>query len=191
MNIWTAIILTFLFRLAKFALIFGAGLALAKLIEQRANLKRPLGITMVGTFIIAGAVYDLIKFMDWEYYQFTFQGLSYSAIGVRYAFSLLDRAALLFAGIGILFLNDLARRATIVLAYIQILAIPWKHPIEVFQHLSLHTQQQTLPASTQLVHAWQPWITFAFFSIFDIAIASFIIYYFSRSSTRKNFIGGA
>ena len=186
MDILTALIGTFSFRLAKFLLIFAIVFFCAS--QQRIHQKRLLSVTLVVTFIITGAIYDLIKFVDWEYYQYTFQGLSHQAIVIRYVFSLVWRAVILGIGIRLLFLDNQARKVIIVLAWVQILTVFWKHPVPVFQHLALQMQQHTMPGTTELIYPWLPWVAFLFFSIFDIIISSLIIYFFSRSLIKDNFM---
>ena len=188
MNTWVVITSTLFFRLTKFILILGAGWLLAKIIEKRLGKKRLLGITIGAILIITMSFYELIRLIDWDYYQFTFQGMSQQVIVARYIYSILWRIALLAAGVGLLYLNNKARMAVIFLAWFQILTIFWKHPLSVFKHLALYTQHETMPQAAQLVHPWIPWIGFLFFAAFDLTTAFLVIYYFNRPSTKQNFI---
>ncbi len=187
MSIWLVVICTFLFRIVKFFLIFFIFYKIIGMIEKRSGKKLLLGIKMGGLLIVSGAVYDLFKLVDWDYYLFTFQGMSSQMIVVRYVLSFLWRFILLVVGLKLLQLNEKARKSIIVMAWVQIVTIFWKHPLSVFQHLALNIQQQTMPGTTELIHPWQPWVPFVFFSIFDLVISLVIIYYFSRSSIKEQY----
>jgi hypothetical protein len=187
MNSWSAILIILAFRLLRFVFIFCIVLFLATSIQQRLGKKSLLGITIGAALIIAGAVYDLFKFTDWPYYQFTFQDWPERVILARYVFSLLWRVILLATGIGLVYLKDWARKVIILLAGLQIVGIFLKHPLGVFKHLALFNQQEVLPQSLDLIYPLQPLLMMVFFSVFDITISVLIIYYFSRPNVKENF----
>lgn len=183
MKTWTVITWTLLYRLVKLLVAFISSSLLAKTIEKRSGKKRLKGITIGAIIIVTMALYELIRLVDWNYYQFTFQGLSQQVILARYVYSISWRLAILVSGIGLLYLNERARKAIIFLACFQILTIPWKHPLFVFKHL-VFTQSHPGEA----VHPWVPWVGFLFFSAFDLITAFLVIYYFNRPLIKQEFM---
>jgi len=91
----------------------------------------------------------------------------------------------LFAGIGILFLNNTVRKMAVALGCFTVCTIYWRHPYYAF---SIYAQDIYQKANIQMVSLETfTWINVIVRYCIDIAFALGVIYYFTRPKVKEHF----
>ena len=173
------------------------------------NIKREsLLITLLAILLIYAALYKLLGFLDFDYYQFMFQQFSPRWILVRYFLSVSTRLIIILAALGIFFRNNHCRRLVLLLTIVSVLTIYWKHPFFVFKNISILTEYEAgfnqLPVGTitqglpfpqfpkdlrsyHLKYPMFPWFSMAFYDTIDLIFSFFLIYFLTRPLVKEQF----
>ncbi|MGE0268557.1 MAG: hypothetical protein AB7S78_08905 [Candidatus Omnitrophota bacterium] len=170
---------------------------------------KPRGIAVFSALLIAGSIYNLYGFLNYDYYVFMFQQMPTGMINDRFIISVGSRIAGIFIAVGLFARKETARQTLIVLFSISLLTIHWRHPFYVFENISIYSEYQrginTFPAGTildkfayplyppdmqgyKLVYPWHPKISRFFYMLIDFVFCSAFIYYFSRRRIRELFM---
>lgn len=170
---------------------------------------KPKGIVIFAFLLIAGSIYKLSGFMNYDYYVFMFQQLPSGSINDRYIMSVAYRIVGISVAVGVMAHKEWARQGLILLSIITLLTVYWKHPFSVFENISIYNEYlkgiNTLPAGTivnqfayplypsdlqgyKLVYSWNPKVSYVFFMLVDILFSSSILFYFTRKEVKKVFV---
>lgn len=157
---------------------------------------RSRGVTIFGILLIVSSLYAMTALLDFEHYKYLFCPLPEGIILLRFFISWTLRISGLICGIGILFLENTARRLALFLFLFTILTVPWKHPYFGFQNHTAYLDRlfrDTGLSSLEIMGAKMP--TFSSLSnisatlarILDSLFAAIFIYYFTRPKVKAQF----
>src|SRR5262245_22633158 len=76
--------------------------------KKRGTPKRPKALWLLGLMLLAFAGYDLLNFLDYDYYELMFTGLPKWFIITRYIFSILLRCATIYITLGVMYFHERA-----------------------------------------------------------------------------------
>lgn len=154
--------------------------------------RRSRGVTICGVALILLSLNTIIALLDFNYYLYLFQYLPKELIIFRYFISWMDRSIEFILGVGILCLNDMARKLLIATRIFIIVTIHLKHPL---QGLGNHIQHLGREGLINIKYLEAQGISFQKLTwmgtmgacAFDILIALFLIYFFTRPKIRAQF----
>jgi len=156
--------------------------------KKRGVPPRPKGFWWLGLFLLTCAAYDLLNFIDYDYYVLTFIDLPKWLIITRYIFSIILRIAIIYITLGVLYYNERARKLLIAVAVFTIVTVSWKHPYRAFETTALMTEQAWgLDTSQGLNYPQFPWISMLVYVIADILIAAVTIFCLTLPSIKALF----
>lgn len=144
--------------------------------------KRPLGVTVLASLLLAASADQAFGLMNFSYYAFSFQQLTFPFLVLRYIGSLARRLFEMVVAYGALGLKEWARKGILILGIFSLVAIPFKHPLAVFENLSSLNQAQ-FPGSQPI----NPLTGVVFFGVIDLVFYGFILFYFTRRPVRDAF----
>jgi hypothetical protein len=91
--------------------------------------RRSIGVTVFSFLLIASSIMHVHKLIvDVAWYADTYSYMPAWMILLRYSFSWLQRVLGILAAVGLLALNDAARKLAIAIGIFTILTVYWKHP---------------------------------------------------------------
>ena len=156
--------------------------------------KRPLGVIIFAILLILSTLIWSMAYLNYDYYRSTFQFLPEASIRIRYFISIINRFLVLVSAVGILFLKDIFRKIGLLLCFLTVCVMPWKHPFFTLKDLAEKATQQVLstmpPIDTltrELVLKISLWSSVAVVYIIDIGFAVAFIYYFTRPRVKALF----
>jgi len=142
--------------------------------------KIPWPVAIMAVLLISASIHKLIGLSDYEYYQFMFQQVSPQLLPFRYIVSLSLRGLGIMIGFGLLFGRELARKMAIILSFLTIILLPWKHPYAVFQNVAERTAGYfEAPAD--------PLPGFIFYTTLDLVFCLLMIFFLTRPKIKEFF----
>ena len=150
-------------------------------------------VTLIAALFLFGALYKLLGFRNYEYYQFMFQYLPEKVILYRYVLSVLLRIAVIFAAFGLLFYKEFYRKLAIGLVVLNLVTLYWKHPYRVFFNIAVWTESGSpmpFPATTgheALLYPYFPAISMIVFSLIDVVFSVFVLRVLTRPKIKSFF----
>jgi hypothetical protein len=161
------------------------------------NGRRSSGVTALAWLLIISSVMHIHKLIvDVPWYVDAYGYLPPWLIVTRYAFSWLQRCAGILAAIGLLALNDVARKLAILIGTFTILTIYWKHPYVAYKSHAEYLDRQMGPwfyeigAPAGFKIASYTTAAVILNCALDILFCSILIYFFTRRSVKKQFKPG-
>jgi len=161
--------------------------------EEAHNSSRPSGVTIFSVLIIISSLLHMRYLLEQrEIYMHIYSYLPPWLAMLRYSFSWFQRILGLTAAVGMLRLNDLARRLAIVIGSFTILTVYWKHPYTGFKIHTAYLDQHI----GYILKGWGfPDLSFSQFTLaavivaclWDICFFGFMIYYLTRPSVKAHF----
>jgi len=172
------LLLTILDYLIQFVSVLLISFFCIRYVDKKHGVKqRPMALWLIGLFLLSFAGYDLLNFMDYDYYQLMFLGLPKWLITLRYAFSIILRCATIYITLGVLYFNERARQLLIAIAIFTIVTAYWKHPYSVFENIAIMAEKAWgLNTSNGLNYPVYPWISMFVYVTADLLIAGITIY---------------
>lgn len=170
---------------------------------------RSTGVTWFGSLLVVGALLKIFFFFNYDYYRFLFQPLSDKVIFIRYLLSVLGSVLGLVCGVGVLLLRNVFRKLAIVLCFITILTVYFKHPDYVFRNVAVYIEHQYNGRSFgkeveiskegfplfkkgssiySLEHEDFPLISRGFYCAYDIVFCFTFIWFFTKRKVKEQFI---
>ncbi|MBU0469005.1 MAG: hypothetical protein KKF78_00935 [Candidatus Omnitrophica bacterium] len=170
---------------------------------------RSTGVTWFGVLLTVGALFKIFLLFNYDYYRFLFQPLSDKAIFIRYVMSIAHIFLGLICGIGILILRDVFRKIAILLCFVTVLTVYWKHPVYVFRNVAVYIEHQyngkTFGEEVEmskegyplfkkgssiyeLEYESFPLISMSFYCIYDIVFCFAFIYFFNNKKVKEQFV---
>ncbi|HLF18152.1 MAG TPA: hypothetical protein VI749_04565 [Candidatus Omnitrophota bacterium] len=144
---------------------------------------RSLSLLIICSLLATSCVYDFFNLVDYGYQRQLFLPMPEWVFQVRFCFSILLRSALIAISVGLIYRNELARKAVIAIAVFTIATIYWKHPYYVFENIAIMVEQQYFGAPIkQLQFPEFPRISMLVYIAVDLIIAGVLIYYFTLPS---------
>ena len=153
-------------------------------------------VSLVGLFIVFISTVKIASLaQNWSRYRFLLRPMPENIIWLRYAGSLGLRVLGVIAGIGILRRQEMCRRLMIGLSSLTIVALHWKHPFYSFRPAMAIAHGWMAPLAARLgeplpsleacvAGAWIPWMIVC---SLDVALSSFLIFFFTRRDISKQF----
>ncbi|MCX5680695.1 MAG: hypothetical protein NT079_00095 [Candidatus Omnitrophica bacterium] len=147
--------------------------------------KRPIGVVIFATLLIATSVIQFNFIPTYERYIVINQGFPEPIIRMRFLISYALRIIGLASGIGIFFFLNFFRQVCLGLSCFSILTIYWRHPYKAFLVYTepLYHQAQITAFSLETF----TWISVVIRWAVDIFFAAAIIYYFTRPRVIRYF----
>jgi hypothetical protein len=159
--------------------------------------KRPVGITIIGIFLIVSSLWQMLGLVNASYYWYLFRPFPGKIIMLRYVFSWLLRITGFVCGAGLLRLNENSRRLTVYLSVFAIVAVPWKHPVFGFErhaayldrllknpgHAPLIVLGVAVPSFYSLAK-----VSALCMQAWEVLCAAAFIYYLTRPEVKKLFL---
>ena len=154
--------------------------------------KRSLGVTVCGVALILISLSTTIKLLDFDYYRHLFQYLPQDLMLLRYIISWCDRGLEFVLGVGILCLKDVFRKILIFSRIFIIVTIQLKHPfLGLENHIKYLDQQGVISIKSFAMPGVSlnqlTWLAVLGACIFDIFLAAFLIYFFTRPKVKAQF----
>lgn len=157
---------------------------------------RPWGVTVLGIFLIVTSLMHMGKLMgDYSVYVKYYHYLPPWLMHSRYAFSWAQRVAGLGAGIGLLYRRNIARQTVILIGWITMIFVFWKHPFPAWQkHVHYLDQQPAVRllfaelGSPHFRIASIAWKALIVYYILEILFWSCSIYYLTRPRVKARFL---
>lgn len=161
----------------------------------------PRGITVFALLLIAGSLYKLSGFINYDYYIFMFQQLPTGQVNDRYIVSVAYRIVGLITAGGLLARREWARQLFLCLCGFTLMTLYWKHPYQVFVNIAIYQEWlqglNEFPAGTnvtfafplypeslqgyQLKHPLIPRLSWIGHSLIDLVFCASAGYYFTRA----------
>ena len=162
--------------------------------ENIIDRKRPPGVIVFAILLILSTLIWSMAHLNYDYYRTTVRFLPEASARSRYFISIINRFLVLASAVGILFLKDIFRKMGLLLCFLTVCVIPWKHPFFTLKDLAEKATQQILstipPIDTmarELVFKISLWSSVAIVYIIDIGFAVAFIYYFTRPRVKALF----
>ena len=170
---------------------------------------RSTGVTWFGILLVVGALFKIFLLFNYDYYRFLFQPLSDKAIFIRYVLSMIHISLGLICGIGILMLRDVFRKLALLLCFLTVVTMYWKHPSYVFRNVAVYVEHQYNGESFgeevemseegyplfkkgsgiyELENESLPLISMSIYCIYDIVFCLAFIYFFSNKKIKEQFV---
>ena len=148
------------------------------------NGKKPFGVLVLGGILIITSL-DLLRHMpSYSLYTLINHEWPKSIIGIRFVGSYVFRLIGLAMGIGVLFLNNNARKFLIGFSYYCIITLPLRHTYSAQLFFSQQIYHQYGSVFSLQVFTWLAVIIRWFI---DGIFSLILIYYFSRPNVISNF----
>ncbi len=131
--------------------------------------------------------------IDTQWYWYIFKFLPDLQIMERYVVSIGSRLLLIVACVGIWQLKDWARKLALGLFVVNLLILPWKHPVVVIQnsfdyyHTDKMIQWLLNNAGVDMPELNWAQIAAAFLNVWDLLFYAILIFYFSRKRVKDCF----
>lgn len=162
--------------------------------ENLIDRKRLPGVIVFAILLILSTLIWSIGHLNYDYYRATVRFLPEASARIRYFISIVNRFLVLASAMGILFLKDIFRKIGLLLCFLTVCIMPWKHPFFTLKDITEKVTQQILstmpPIDTltrELVFKISLWSSVAVVYIIDIGFAVAFIYYFTRPKVKNLF----
>lgn len=142
-------------------------------------LQERVGVAFWASILILNSLRWFIYGISWERYVNFFSPMDVMALKGRYVLSILTRLVTIGLAIGLLMKKELARRYIIVFFSVNILMLPLRHPLHVFEKI---IQIRGFDLNPLVLWGMALGIDFIFSGI--------ILYYFSKGAVKQYFIEG-
>ena len=156
--------------------------------------RRSKGVTIFAFLFIMSSFIHINKFIvDLQWYADTYSYMPPWLMLTRYTFSRFQRVLGVLAAVGILALNEAARKLLIAIEVFTILTINWKHPYEGYKahtdfldgYLGPMLHQLGTPAGFKISAYALPAAIVN--RVLDVIFCLIVIYFFTRPSVKKQF----
>ncbi|MBZ0166783.1 MAG: hypothetical protein K8I00_08240 [Candidatus Omnitrophica bacterium] len=167
----------------------------------------PRGITIFALLLIAGSLYKLSGFINYDYYVFMFQQLPTGQVNDRYILSLATRGVGLITAGGLLARREWARQLFLCLCVFTLITLYWKHPYRVFENIAIYQEWlqglNDFPAGTNVTFAFPlypeslqgyglknpliPRLSWIVHSLIDLVFCASAVCYFTRARVVEMF----
>ncbi len=162
--------------------------------EKLIDRKRFPGVIIFAILLILSTLIWSMAHLNYDYYRTTVRFLPETFARIRYFLSIINRFLVLASAAGILFLKDIFRKIGLLLCFITICIMPWKHPFFRLKDIAEKATQDVLSTmppidilTRELVFKISLWSSVAVVYIIDIGFAVAFIYYFTRPKVKSLF----
>ena len=152
------------------------------------------GVIVFAILLILSTLIWSMAHLNYDYYRTTVKFLPEAFVRIRYFVSIINRFLVLVSAVGILFLKDIFRKIGLLLCFLTVCVLPWKHPFFTFKDLAEKATQDVLSAmppvdilTRELIFKISLWSSVAIVYIIDIGFAVAFIYYFTRPKVKSLF----
>lgn len=155
-------------------------------------MKRSSSITFWTIFLFLISFYELTSVLNTRWYWYLFQYMPQNQIMLRFTCSLLGRVLLIIACIGLWRQKNWGRKMTLILLFINILTIPWKHPTAGFENCltyypSTLKMLDSLPGDIVSQRANYFPLIAMIMATGNLLINGFLIFFFTRKKIAQQF----
>jgi hypothetical protein len=156
--------------------------------------RRSTGVTVFAFLLIVSSIMHIHKLIvNVSWYVDTYSYLPPWLIVLRYSFSWLQRALGILAAVGLLALNDTARKLAIAIGIFTILTIYWKHPYIAYKahtefldsRFGLLFHQLGAPAGFKISSYAMAAVVLN--CALDVMFCGILIYFLTRPVVKKQF----
>lgn len=158
------------------------------------SARRSRGVTVFAFLLIASSIMHIHKLVvDAQWYADTYSYWLPWLMVLRYAFSWFQRVLGILAAVGLLALNDLARKLAILIGTFTILTVYWKHPYAAYRAHTEYLDAVFGPLFHQLgAPAGFKIASYTLAAVIlncalDVAFSGALVYFFTRPAVKAQF----